>query len=378
MSPERRTLPVGAALAGAAMTFTSLYLAAGALMPLLVVYKQQWNLSAPLLAAAFAVFAVGFLAAVITGGSLSDHLGRILQGIATGAATPAFTAALVELAPPGRRKLGTILATVGLTGGLAAGSLLAGITIQFTAAANSIAFTTLTALTILGMVVVYLCPETVARAPGALRSFIPRVSVPRSARAEFTISAPAIAAVWMLSGLSGGLAPSLVGSVFLLNSGLLNGLSGFVAPAMSAIIALACSRTEPGRAMTAGIYASIAGAIGIIGGVLAGSLAMMLIGQAITGAGFGASFTAALRLILPRATAHESAGVVAAVYLLSYLAFGVPVVIAGQFAERVGVVSTVFWYTAASVVLALSTVLARRSTRVSSCADAAAVLADEG
>jgi predicted MFS family arabinose efflux permease len=391
MTPGRRTLPAGAALAGAAMTFTSLYLAAGALMPLLVLYKEQWNLPASVLSMAFAVFAVGFLAAVLTVGSLSDHLGRrpvllgaltiqlgsnvafavapdidwviaarILQGIATGAATPAFTAALVELAPPGRQKLGTILGAVGLTGGLAAGSLLAGIMIQSTTAANSIIFIALTALTAVGMAAIYLCPESVARAPGGLRSLVPRISVPRSARTEFVTATPAITAIWMLSGLSGGLAPSLVRSVFLVNSGLLNGLSGFVAPAMSAIIALAFTRIAPRRAMTAGIYASMVGAIGIIGGVLAASLATMIIGQAITGAGFGASFTAALRLILPRAAVDESAGVVAGVYLVSYLAFGVPVVIAGQLVESLGVVPTVFWYTAASVALALLSLMARR------------------
>ena len=79
---RRPTLPAGLALTGAAITFTSLYLAAGALMPLLVVYKQQWDLPAALLTLAFAVFAIGFLAAVLTLGSLSDHVGRrpVLMG----------------------------------------------------------------------------------------------------------------------------------------------------------------------------------------------------------------------------------------------------------------------------------------------------------
>ena len=73
---RRPTLPAGLALTGAAITFTSLYLAAGALMPLLVVYKEQWGLPAALLTLTFAVFAIGFLAAVLTLGSLSDHVGR--------------------------------------------------------------------------------------------------------------------------------------------------------------------------------------------------------------------------------------------------------------------------------------------------------------
>ena len=50
-------------------------------------------------------------------------------------------------------------------------------------------------------------PESVTRVPGALRSLIPRVAIPPSTRREFTAAVPVIAAVWMLSGLSGGLAP---------------------------------------------------------------------------------------------------------------------------------------------------------------------------
>ena len=55
----------------------------------------------------------------------------------------------------------------------------------------------------------------------------------------------------------------------------------------------------------------------------------MIVGQVIAGVGFGAAFTAALRLILPLAAEHQRAGVVAAIYVVSYVAFGVPIVIAG-------------------------------------------------
>ena len=73
---RRRSLPAGLALAGAALAFTSMYLAAGALTPLLVVYREQWDFAPSLLTVAFAVYAIGLLAAALTLGSLSDHLGR--------------------------------------------------------------------------------------------------------------------------------------------------------------------------------------------------------------------------------------------------------------------------------------------------------------
>jgi MFS family permease len=356
-----------------------------------VLYQEQWKFRAAVLTLAFAVYAIGFLSALLTAGSLSDHVGRrpvlvgalvvqlasivmflfapgigwviaarIVQGIATGAATSAFTAALVELAPPNRRRPATILGSVGMTGGLAVGALLAGLAIQFTAAANTIIFTVLTIVTILGIVVVALSPESVTRAPGALRSLVPQVAVPPAARREFAAAAPAIAAVWMLAGLSLGLAPTIVRSVFQLDSGLLNGLCGFVAPATSAVTGVVFARVAPRRAMTSGIYASIAGALGIATGVLAGSLTVMIIGQVIAGVGFGAAFSASLRLIFPLAAAHQRAGVVAGIYVVAYVAFGLPVVIAGQLAAPLGLVPTVAWYAALTVLLTLISLGAQR------------------
>ncbi len=220
----RRELPPVVAMVGTAVAFMSLYLGAGALTPLLVTYEQAFHFAPAMLTVAFAVYAIGFLVAALTLGSLSDHVGRrpvliaglivqlvsntlflvgtdvgwviagrIVQGVASGAATSAFTAAIVEFAPEGRKRLGTILAGISLTGGLAlGGSLLAGgLAIQLTPAANTVIFGVLIALTALGGVTVLASGETVTRSPGAARSLIPpRISVPGAARQEFYASAP--------------------------------------------------------------------------------------------------------------------------------------------------------------------------------------------
>jgi MFS family permease len=371
--------------------FTSLYLAAGALTPLLVVYREQWGFPAVLLTVAFAAYAVGFLAAVLIFGSLSDFIGRrpvliasliiqlasnflflaapdvgwvivgrIVQGVASGVGTAAFTAALVEYAAPQRKRLATILGSVGVTGGLALGSLLAGLAIQISPAANSIIFGVLIVLTILGTILAALSPETISRSPGALRALIPRIAVPAAARREFIAAAPVVAAVWMLAGLSGGLAPSMVRTVFHLDSGLLNGLTGFVAPAVSTVVGLAFVHVASRRAMSIGIYASIAGPIVIIGGVFANSLTIMIVGQAIAGVGFGAAFTASLQLLLPLAAANERAAVVSAVYVVSYAGFGIPIVIAGLLTDAIGIVPTVLWYSAAAALLAAASLGGQR------------------
>jgi MFS family permease len=231
-------------------------------------------------------------------------------------------------------------------------------------------------------VIVALSPETVTRSQGALRSLIPRIAFPPATRREFAAAAPVVAAVWMLAGLSGGIAPNMVRSVFHLNSGLLNGLAGFIAPATSAVIGLVFARVDSRRAMTIGIYASIIGAVGIISGVYAGSLAIMILGQAIAGVGFGASFTAALRLIFPLAAEHQRAGVVGGIYLVSYVALGLPIVIEGQLTGPLGEIPAVSWYTGAAILLALISLIAqlrlKRSTPSVSGSTGSAVLRMSG
>ncbi|WP_003894264.1 MFS transporter [Mycolicibacterium smegmatis] len=372
-------------MAGQAVSFTSLYLSAGALMPLLVYYQGHWSLSASDLTTAFAVYAVGFLGAALTVGSLSDRVGRrpvllgaliihlasgamflvapnvdwliaarVVQGAATGTATAAFTASLVELAPAQRKRVGATLGSIGLAGGLAMGSLLGGLAIEISPDANTIIFGTLTVLTAVGIFVVGASPETVDRNEGALRALIPRVEVPRTARTEFVAAAPVVASVWMLAGLSGGMAPSLVHSVFHSDSGVIAGLSGFAGPATSAMSALAFAAVDTRRAMIVGCCASLLGAAGMIGGVESHSLVLMIIGQAVAGAGFGAGFTAALGLVLPLAAPPQRAGTAAAIYIVAYLAFGVPIVIAGRVASSLGEAAALVWFSAATVLLAVA------------------------
>ena len=56
---------------------------------------------------------------------------RILQGIATGIATAAISAALIDLQPPRNPRLGALLAAAAPMGGLAAGALGSGLLVEY-------------------------------------------------------------------------------------------------------------------------------------------------------------------------------------------------------------------------------------------------------
>ncbi|WP_461175179.1 MFS transporter (plasmid) [Arthrobacter sp. Z1-9] len=371
-----------------------LYLAAGAPTPLLTYYQQQWNFAAPVLTLAFAVYSGGFLLALLTAGSLSDHVGRrpvllgalsvqlvsmimfltatdigtviaarVVQGLATGAATSAFSAALVELAPPNRKKLGTVLGSVGVAGGLAVGALLAGLAIEYAPWPDTLVFIALSAVTVLGMVATAIAPESGVRRHGALRSLVPRVRVPAAARGEFSGAAPAVAAGWMLAALSLGLAPSIVRHALQIESGLLTGFAVFVGPAAAAVAGLAFMRIGARNGMVLGVMASILGTAGILSGVLAGSLGLMVAGQVVGGVGFGAAFAAALRLVMPLAAPEERGGVVAAVYILAYAAFSIPVILAGLLVPTFGLVPAVAAYGTATLLLGVISLIRQLGMR---------------
>src|SRR5260370_13902637 len=128
--------------------------ASSAPSPLYAVYAPRWHFPPITLTAIVGVYALALLAALLTTGRLSDHLGRqavvllalplllagvlafivassvawlfaarILQGLGTGMAAGAISAWLVDLQPPDRPGLGSVVGSVAPISRLAAGTL---------------------------------------------------------------------------------------------------------------------------------------------------------------------------------------------------------------------------------------------------------------
>jgi MFS family permease len=391
----RRTLPAGVAFAGAALAFASLYLAAGAPTPLLVLFQKQWGFAPGVLTIAFAAYAFGLLASLVVVGSLSDHVGRrpvlvaallvelaamlmflfapgigwviaarIVQGVATGAASSAFSAALVELAPPSHKRLGGILGAVAPAGGLGLGALLTGAAVQFTHQANLIVFTSLTVIVAVGTITALLSTETVSRAPGALASLKPQIAVPRAARPDFLAAAPAHVASWMFAGLFMGLSPTILRDVFHHSSGLLNGVTAFLPPATAATVAYLLSKYPARAVVRLGTLSVLVGAAIVLAGIATATLPLLWVGGLAGGAGFGATLSGALRAVAPLAQAHQRAGLFAAVFLVAYLSFGLPAIIVGELVAPLGLLTTVLCYGGAIILAALVALAAQaRLTR---------------
>ncbi|MCU1471730.1 MAG: major facilitator transporter [Glaciihabitans sp.] len=379
------TLPPFAAFAGATVSFGALYLASGAPTSLLLVYEREWGFPTWMLTVAFAAYSIGLLAALLVVGSLSDHVGRrpvvvgalvvelaamllfrfssdigwvivarLVQGVATGAATGAFVAWMLELSTPRLKKVAAVMGSIASSLGLALGALLAGLAVQLSIHAPAIVFTILTIAIALGTLTAVFSSETVTPQAGAIRSLVPRVWVPPRGRLEFGVAVPGLIGAWMFAGLFLGLVPTIILDVFHIDSGLVNGITVFVEPAAAAVIGLALGRFSSARNSLIGVIAVLVGAGTIVTSVALVAFPLLVIGGIIGGLGVGAAFGGALRTLGPLAEAHQRAGLFAAIFVVSYLAFGVPAVIVGQLVPELGLVTTIIGY--AGVILLVSVV----------------------
>ena len=366
-------------LVSIAVTFLA---AASAPTPLYAIYEAKWHFSPITLTVVFAVYAIAVLAALLTVGSLSDHIGRrpvllaaivlqvaalfvfatasgvsalfvarLIQGVATGGALGAVGAGLLDL----DKIKGTTLSGVGTVSGTAIGALVSGLMVQFWPAPTRLIYVALLGMFVLEGVGVVLIGELSTKKVGAVASLRPHLAWPRAARAQLLIATPILVAIWAFAGLYASLGPTMVRLLTGSRSVALGGLSLFALALSGAVTALLANRVSERTVLFHCTVALIVGAGVMVVGVANRSTTVFFLGTVTAGIGFGFGFQGAMRSVLPLVTPHERAGVLSTIYVLSYLAFGLPAVGAGYVvAHGAGVLTTAKAY--GSIVIALAVV----------------------
>ena len=87
---------------------------------------------------------------------------------------------------------------------------------------------------------------------------------------------------------------------------------------------MAVPEIPAGRAMLAGCLILFAGVAITFGAVATGTAAAFLAGTAVAGVGFGLAFLGAFRMVTALAPPAERAGLVAAIFIVNFLAFSIP------------------------------------------------------
>jgi hypothetical protein len=362
-----------------------LFLAASAApTPLYRVYQARWGFSATTLTAVFAVYVVSLLMTVLIFGSLSDHVGRrpviitalavdtaacvlfllapgvwalfsarALQGVAVGLVASALGGALLDLRPAG--SLAPLVTSNGGTVGLALGALGTSVLVQYGPFPTALVWWLLLAAFLATTLLVAAMPEPGTVRPGALASLRPDISVPRSARGTFARAVPCLVAVWALGGFYLSLGPSLAAQLSGSDNLLWGGVIAFLLTGLGAVTSLAFRNSAPTAVMLGGCLGLLGGTVVTAAAIVASTPALLLLGTVLAGLGFGPANLGGYRVIMARAAASNRAGLIAAISIVNYLAFGLPALIAGIATSHFGLHHTALVY---SVVIALLAVAA--------------------
>ncbi|RBY84239.1 MFS transporter [Blastococcus sp. TF02A-26] len=377
--------------------------ASGVPTPLYRVYSERFGFGPGTLTVVFGIYAFALLVSLLVVGGLSDHVGRrpvlagglllmagamvlfltadgvgwlmvarVVQGLSMGALTGTLGAVLLDSQHPDR-PLGNLVNSASPGFGLSAGAVGAAVVVEYVAEPTRSVFAVLAVALVLAAASVVLLPETSPRAPGALASLRPSVRVPHPQRPGFVLALPVVAAAWALGGLYLSLGPSLAANVFGVEDHLVGSLLVLAQQGSAALGAILGRDVGRERAMVGGALLFATGVLGTIAALLTESIAVMFASAVVSGLGFGLSFLGAVATITAGVAPAERAGLLSAVFVVGYLSFSVPAIVAGTVSSSVGLRTVAEVYAGVLVVLALTAVagvlLRRRSVRR---ADAAA------
>jgi MFS family permease len=385
---RRRILPRPAAFWLVAATTAALLAASSTPSPLYPVYQAEFGFSSITLTAVFAVYVLALLASLLTVGRLSDYLGRrpvlavslvveaaamavfldahgvaalflarLVQGLATGAAIGVVGAYLLDLQSVTGSRIGSLVNSAAATGGLGLGAVLSGVLIQYGPYPTRLVFGILTGLFLVLALATSVLPETVARKQGAAAAAIrPQVAIPVAARRAFVRAVPTMTATWMLGGLMFSVGGSLLTVVFGQDNHAVVGLVLGLFAGTAAVSSVVLRNEAPETMERLGTRALFIGSVLFALALVTTSLTVFVAAAVIAGSGFGPAFLGAFRTVSQLAEPHERAALISAIYVVSYLAFSIPALVAGLLITDEGLRDTALGYGGAVALVAAATV----------------------
>lgn len=383
-SSPRGRLRRGPGFVLALVSVVAMMVGASAPSPFYPVLQAELGFSAGTMTTIFGVYALALLATLLITGSLSDHIGRrpvlaagfvilaasmvgfwhadsvttllisrAVQGVAAGLLMSTLTAAVTDLEPASRPGLAATLNSVTPLFGLAAGALIGGAVLDASAThALTIVFASLTGIYVVMALSTFALPETSPRHEGWRRSLRPRVGIPVPARAAFQRSAPALFAGWATGGLYLSLGAPIVGQLLGGHSHLAQGSVVAVLTGTGALSSYLFRNRSPRQITIYGTTMLALGTALTLIALHAESLTGFLLAAVVAGSGFGTSFLGIMRSISNTVGPDQRGELFSSVFVVSYLAFGLPAVAAGFAAPHVGLETTATIY--GLVVVALS------------------------
>src|SRR4051795_1785871 len=293
-APSRSTLPPRVAFGLVAAIIGLALFASGTPSPLYGTYRELWGFSSLVLTLVYATYAFGVLAALVLAGRISDEVGRRpvllvalttlmgatvlfmladsvvwlfvargVQGLATGLALGAASAALIDLHPRAAPSGVGLTNGVVSAGGMGLGVLVSATFVELLPAPRVLPYVALFVLFAIALAGVARMPEPVLDRSHP-RLTPQRPGVPASVRRPFLLAALAVFSSWSVGGLFLSLGPQLSADLFHTTNHLVAGVGVFALAGSAAVAQVALGRTPPWAGAAAGSVALATGLLLIV------------------------------------------------------------------------------------------------------------------
>jgi predicted MFS family arabinose efflux permease len=354
---HRSTDPAHAATRALSLALFAVAFGTNVPTPLLLVYREQLDLTPTMLTVVFAVYAAGLVPTLFVAGPASDRygrravvvpfavlsglasaiflgasasvplllLGRLLQGMVSGAVFSVGSAWIGELVTdPGAASR---RATTALSMGFALGPLSAGILGQLAPWPLALPYLVHLTLVAVGLVLLRRVPEThLDRTPDGP---IINLGVPRAARGAFlAFAVPAGLCVFTFPSVAMTVLPLRLQAAMPGRDVLVTGVVGGVTMVAGVLIQRVEKGIGPERAAPLGAALGVLGVAAGLGGAALDAPLLLLPAAALLGAGYGLTLASGLTATQILAAPSARGALVATFYAVTYLGFGVPVAMA--------------------------------------------------
>jgi len=357
--------------------------------PLYPLYERSFGIVPVEVTVLFAVYAVGVVVGLLTLGRLSDQIGRkpvlaialllsaaaaslflvsdnltmllvarVISGFSAALATGAGTAAIGEQLPASRKWLGPVLALLANMGGLASGTMLAGILAQWAGHPLRLSWVVDLALVGISLVGLVTVAETVRRTRPTFR--FQRLSIPHEIRGEFVRASAAAGAGFAVLGVLTSVTGILLGTELGRDDPALTGFVVFLGFAFTAAGQLIDRRLPPRVSLPAACVALVVAAGLIAWAVLGAALAPLLAAAVVVGLGTGSAVSAGLRAIATGVPAERRGEAFSAFFAILYTVLALPAIGVGVVIEYAnlhwagGIFSLIVALLALTVLISLS------------------------
>ncbi|WP_460496275.1 MFS transporter [Glycomyces tarimensis] len=367
--------------------------------PLYVVWQFEFGFSRGTITAVFTWYMVGLGVSLLVSGLVSDRFGRkvvlipalglamvaavvfatasgvaslslarVLTGIASGALVSAGTAAISDLAGPGRKRLAAVLGSVGLAVGSAIGPLLAGILAETAPGPTVTIF--IVEIVLLGTAIAVVARAPLGRPADRGGGWVRVPRVPRPNRRELFLGVAAAGTGMVATAFVLSLSPSLLAELLDTDNLIVAGTVAFVAFVASTGGQFALRGLRLRTLLWASATATGSCMAALIGAVHAASVPLLVVAAVFAGLGQGLGMLGGLALLNRDIPSERLAEANAALNIGVYAVAGSLTLSVGYLSDAIGFGDAVTVFGLAMIALAaLSAALTWASRRLPALRD---------